>query len=119
MSDQLFTFTGVLESTSIYQKYGLKGNALRYANNKEAMLSPFKFYMTITDRKTKDEVSESKPVSIRVIGDETNGINDLNDEATRIANDKVYTLQGTLVGTSLQGLPAGIYVQNGRKYVVK
>ena len=117
--DQLFTFTGVLERTNIFEKYAVKGGSLRYASDEAAMLSPFKFYMTITDRKTKQEVSGPTQVNIHVIGDETNGINDINDATTRVANGKVYTLQGTLVGTSLQGLPAGIYVQNGRKYVVK
>ena len=32
---------------------------------------------------------------------------------------KVYNLQGQCVGTSLQGLQPGVYIQSGRKYVVK
>lgn len=117
--EQNFTFTGVLADKNIYNKYALSEGGLVLATDQEAVLSPFKFYMTITDKATGDENTQPKMVSIRVIGEETNGINDVNEAATRVANGKVYTLQGTLVGTSLQGLPAGIYVQNGRKYVVK
>ena len=117
--EQNFTFTGVLADKNIYNKYALSDGGLVLATNKEAVLSPFKFYMTITDKATREENTQPKMVNIRVIGEETNGINDVNEAATRVANGKVYTLQGTLVGTSLQGLPAGIYVQNGRKYVVK
>lgn len=44
-------------------------------------------------------------------------INDVRD--TSLAAGKVYTLQGQLVGTSTEGLPAGVYILNGRKIVVK
>lgn len=44
-------------------------------------------------------------------------INDVRD--TSLAVGKVYTLQGQLVGTSTGGLPAGVYILNGRKIVVK
>lgn len=117
--EQNFTFTGVLADANIYNKYAMSKGGLVLATDAEAVLSPFKFYMTITDKATGEENTQPKMVSIRVIGEETNGINEVNEAAARVANGKVYTLQGTLVGTSLQGLPAGIYVQNGRKYVVK
>jgi len=35
------------------------------------------------------------------------------------ANNAVYNLQGIKVGNSLNGLPKGIYIQDGKKYVVK
>ena len=35
------------------------------------------------------------------------------------ADPKVYNLQGQCVGLSLSGLRPGVYVQNGKKYVVK
>ena len=37
----------------------------------------------------------------------------------RVADFRVYNLQGQCVGTSLQGLQPGLYIQDGRKYVVK
>lgn len=33
--------------------------------------------------------------------------------------DKVYNLQGMVVGDTLDGLPRGVYIQNGKKYMVK
>lgn len=41
----------------------------------------------------------------------------VNRRAT--ADPKVYNLQGQCVGLSLSGLRPGVYVQNGKKYVVK
>jgi beta-xylosidase len=38
---------------------------------------------------------------------------------TTSVSTKVYNLQGQCVGTSLQGLQPGLYIQGGRKYVVK
>ena len=51
---------------------------------------------------------------------EATGIRVVNTGSS-IAEDsqKVFTLDGQLVGYSLNGLPKGIYVVNGKKYVVK
>lgn len=45
------------------------------------------------------------------------GINDI--AIPKAHTDKVYNLNGQYVGTSLEGLQKGIYIQNGRKVVVK
>lgn len=37
----------------------------------------------------------------------------------RISNGAVYNLQGQKVGDSLEGLPKGIYIKDGKKHVVK
>ena len=34
-------------------------------------------------------------------------------------NNGVYNLQGQRVGNTTEGLPSGIYIVNGRKYVVR
>ena len=34
-------------------------------------------------------------------------------------NDGVYNLQGQRVGNTTEGLPSGIYIVNGRKFVVR
>ena len=39
-------------------------------------------------------------------------------EAT-VKDTKIYTLDGISVGTSVKNLPKGIYIVNGKKYVVK
>lgn len=57
---------------------------------------------------------------------QTTGINtvgaDSQSTTARATNGNIYTLQGVLVrrgATTTEGLPAGIYVMNGKKYVVK
>ena len=42
-----------------------------------------------------------------------------NFDVAKASNTDVYNLQGVKVGNSLEGLPKGIYIQGGKKYVVK
>lgn len=118
--DEKFTFTGVLENTPITGNYALKSEteSLVLANSETAKVTPMKFYM-IAESKTPVTSIKSKRFAVRVIGDETTGISDINSEAAAKADGAVYNLQGVKVGTSLNGLPAGLYIQNGRKVVVK
>lgn len=42
-----------------------------------------------------------------------------NFDVAKISNTDVYNLQGVKVGNSLEGLPKGVYIQGGKKYMVK
>ena len=53
-----------------------------------------------------------------VIDGVANGIEDLVIDNVK-ANGRVYNLNGQYVGNSLNGLQPGIYIQNGKKIVVK
>lgn len=53
-----------------------------------------------------------------VIDGTTTGIEDLVVDGVK-ANGRVYNLNGQYVGNSLNGLQPGIYIQNGKKIVVK
>lgn len=53
-----------------------------------------------------------------VIDGTTTGIEDLVVDGVK-ANGRVYNLNGQYVGNSLNGLQPGIYIQNGKKVVVK
>ena len=53
-----------------------------------------------------------------VIDGTTTGIEDLEIDGVK-ANGRVYNLNGQYVGNSLNGLQSGIYIQNGKKIVVK
>lgn len=55
---------------------------------------------------------------IKVVIDGTTGIEDLVVDGVK-ANGRVYNLNGQYVGNSLNGLQPGIYIQNGKKVVVK
>ncbi len=39
--------------------------------------------------------------------------------AQQVSNGKVYNMQGQYMGTSLENLPEGQYIMNGKKYIVK
>ena len=123
---QRFTFYGVLENTKLNENHGYyldaTNNAMMYATNTEKYVLPLKFYMTIQDKATGDYVvpaAQQSRVAIRVIGDETNGINSINDNREKMSDNRVFNMQGIMVGTSTMGLPKGVYLQNGRKVLVK
>ena len=50
---------------------------------------------------------------------ETDGIKTINDQTTVTNAQKVYSVNGQYVGKSLQGLGKGLYIMNGKKYVIK
>lgn len=49
---------------------------------------------------------------------EATGITDINSKVN-VSNNKVYSINGQYMGTSLNNLPKGIYIINGQKKVVK
>lgn len=53
-----------------------------------------------------------------VIDGTTTGIGDLNIGVAK-ADGRVYNLNGQCVGNSLEGLTAGVYIQNGKKVIKK
>lgn len=53
-----------------------------------------------------------------VIDGTTTGIDDLNIDVVK-ADGRVYNLNGQYVGNSLEGLKAGVYIQNGKKVIKK
>ncbi len=108
------TFIGTYSPMSGNGKYGLNANGKFQKGGESATLKAFSAYLNLT------EDSEAKSVLLS-IEDETTGIN-----AATVANNeevKVYNLQGCLVasGKSINSLhlPAGVYVVNGKKVVVK
>jgi len=62
--------------------------------------------------------------SLKFYGKNTNGINPIVTEGkkTSVKNNNVYSITGTLVRSNaknLEGLPKGMYIVNGKKFVVK
>ena len=123
--DYTFSIRGVLENTMLNPVYGwyLYDNRFLYDFNKSAYLTPLKFYVVIYNKYggwvTPSSEATTQQFAMRAAtGGEATGIADIN-AAQRAADSRVYNLQGAVVGTSLDGLPAGVYVQQGRKVVVK
>lgn len=65
-------------------------------------------------------IPENTPTSAvkAVIDGNATGIEDLVIDGVK-ANGRVYNLNGQYVGNSLNGLQSGIYIQNGKKIVIK
>ena len=63
----------------------------------------------------------SKPISINGVYDETDVIHGLTTDGTSLQNGAIYDLSGRKVGANanLNELPKGLYIVNGKKYVVK
>ena len=124
---EIYTFYPVMENTYISAKKGYylnsEKNSFMYNVNAGAYVQPLKFYMTIQNKKTKSYIvptdSKASVVEFRVIGaDEVTGITDVEGAAAMEAG-KVYNLRGVVVGDSVENLPKGIYIRNGRKVVVR
>lgn len=124
---ELFTFYPVMENTCIAAKNGYylnsEKNSFVYNENAEAYIPPFTYYMTIQNKSDSSYIlptaGKASVVEFRVIGaDEVTGITDVEGAATMEAG-KVYNLQGVVVGDSVENLPKGIYIRNGRKVVVR
>ena len=124
---ELYTFYPVMENTYFAAKKGYylnsKQNSFVYNTHPEAYIQPLRYYMTIQDRATMSYIEPANggasKAKICVIGEnEPTGITDLVDEAAN-ASDKVYNLQGVVVGNTTEGLPKGVYIKNGRKVIVK
>lgn len=72
----------------------------------------------VTEIKEEDGV-----ITFKFMGGDVDGIININANDNtidnRIADKKVYTIDGRLAGSSLEGLRPGIYIQNNKKIVVK
>ena len=61
---------------------------------------------------------------LKFYGKMTNGINPIvtDNKKVSVKNNNVYSITGTLVRSNaknLEGLPKGMYIVNGKKFVVK
>lgn len=102
-----------------------KGTMYKVPAQKQYGLKAFRCWFELTNTTDTDikNTSQSKDVKLFIneIEDETTGIGDIiTDPAFSHATyqyDGVYNLQGQLVrqGTSLEGLPQGIYIVKGKK----
>ena len=68
-----------------------------------------------------DNSSDTKDMSLVAFSftyGETAGVHHV-ENAKKTWNGKIYNLNGQLVGTSIEGLPKGVYVINGQKVIIK
>ena len=126
--EQKFTFYGVYENTTLLDKYGYYLNAAKQqftsVSATSAYIRPTTFYMTVQNRSDNsycyptNEQSVPKTIRFHVSGDDATGINEVNNAIGEAAH-KVYNLQGVYMGNDQTVLPAGLYIVNGKKVIVK
>ena len=116
-----YTFTGtynaIPSATMIANKYYAMGGGQLITSDGSNDLKPYRWYMKVESRNPSYNVSNAaKTITINVIDEEgeTTGVEEL-----RMANDEspVYDLNGRKVNEN--NLKPGIYVKNGKKFVVK
>ena len=118
-----YTFTGTYSSipseTMIANNYYAMGGGDLIQSDGSNDLKPYRWYMKVESRNPSYNVSNAaKSITINVIGDEeeemTTGVKEL-----RISNDElpIYDINGRMV--SDKTLKPGLYIKNGKKFVVK
>ena len=116
-----YTFTGtynaIPSATMIANKYYAMGGGELITSDGSNDLKPYRWYMKVESRNPSYNASNAaKTITINVIDEEgeTTGVEEL-----RMANDEspVYNLNGRKVNEN--NLKPGIYVKNGKKFVVK
>ena len=87
-----------------------------YWPNTDNPMKAFRAYFTLPSSNTSSNFSlstEEQGVVNNISMAEVSGL------GSHCSADGIYTLYGQLVGTSTDQLPKGIYITNGRKFIVK
>ena len=116
-----FIFTGLYENMSLLQKASGKYYVMDKGNlSKITTLSdigPYRWYMKRENRNSAYGINNNntaKEISIRVVGEETTGVANIQHASP---NPQTYDLNGRKVNEN--NLKPGMYVKNGRKFVIK
>ncbi|OYP66392.1 hypothetical protein CIK95_03235 [Prevotella sp. P5-108] len=116
--DESRTFVGIYAPMDVATKFEKDGNALFlgeankfYKAKAGTTMNAFRAFFLVP-------ASTDTQALRAVIDGTTTGIDDLNIDTVK-ADGRVYNLNGQCVGYSLEGLKAGIYIQNGKKVIKK
>ena len=116
--DESLTFVGIYAPMDVATKFKKEGNALFlgaankfYKAKAGTTMKAFRAFFLVP-------ASTDIQALRAVIDGTTTGIDDLNIDTVK-ADGRVYNLNGQCVGYSLEGLKAGIYIQNGKKVIKK
>lgn len=97
--------------------YAMADGALKQATSDAVTLQPFRWYLSVTDRNGNPVSLNSKSMSIVFDDGEATGMETINNEAKE--SSSVHTLTGISKGNDMKNLAPGIYIKNGKKFIVK
>ena len=99
----------------------VKKNGAQYTQSYSEVFSAEddSFAGTTWARSTFELVFDDDIIEVGEDGNETTAIEQLENGAIQFTSGKVFNMAGQYVGDSLSGLPKGMYIVNGKKYVVK
>lgn len=116
--DESLTFVGIYAPMDVATAFEKDGNALFlgaankfYKAKAGTTMKAFRAFFLVP-------ASTDTQALRAVIDGTTTGIDDLNIDTVK-ADGRVYNLNGQCVGYNLEGLKAGIYIQNGKKVIKK
>ena len=106
-------FKGSEKAVDIYDIQGETDDNLTLKKVTDGMVSPFHLYFTLAEGSDAQDISFIFDTPTNITGVEAT-------DAVKASN--IYSLDGQLVranATSAEGLAKGVYIINGRKYIVK
>ena len=114
----LFTFTGTysgISGTDMVTNgyYAMGGGSLHQAASAANALSPYRWYMTVTDRNGNPKAIGE--VKVMVFGDDTDGISP-TENTEKTENTEVYDLSGRRM---VMPTKKGLYIKNGKKVIIR
>lgn len=123
---QVFTFTGTYTGVSgedMFNNnfYALAGGSIARPENNTVSLKPQRWYMSIASRDGSPVQYFAPSVRISVDGFEEEGMQTMINEVVGASEeDAIYTLDGKRIsGNAQEALKPGLYVQGGKKFMVK
>lgn len=117
-----FTFTGTYSTiTDMATKghYALADGNLMQASSDAATLGAFRWYLDITDRNGNPASSKAKRIFLSFDDGETTEINIVETNVNDTNANSIYSVSGVNVGKNKAALPKGLYISNGKKFLIK
>lgn len=97
--------------------YAMVDGSLKTATTDAATLKPFRWYFSITDNEGNTKPLSAKSITIvDTDNDNATGITNVN---TTNSNADIISLEGRNMGKDATHLTPGIYIKNGKKFIVK
>lgn len=112
-----FTYKGEVKAT----RYANRGRRVKLPTAKELLGADYdaqKSYMLTFENGFSETTDINSDITINVTVNVVTGIDGVTDDNADM-NAPVYDLQGRYLGTSLDNLPAGIYIVGGKKVIKK